>query len=194
MEPLEKRVADRMKAEATKLRSEQMALAKGKQALIKEVTKPQAAMTKMFTQLEDAGRPSQAVMDAGVAGCKTLASLAGKLLRVNEQIAEHSAALAKLDDPAERERRVAAAQAMGVEDKPLTGVEAAEAVLIRRGKATHVTDLTREALESGVWRVKGGTPTQTMSAYLAKEAAKPAGKFVRVAPGVFDLRKEVVES
>jgi hypothetical protein len=82
---------------------------------------------------------------------------------------------------------------MGVTEKPLTGVGAAEIVLIRRGKATHVTDITREVLESGLVKLSGKTPEQTMSAYLAKEAAKTGGKFVRVEPGVFDLRTREAE-
>lgn len=188
MDVLEKRVQDRIALEARQLRAEQMKLGKRKQALVREAQRGQAAVTKLFAALEGEKSPTKQVTEAGTTAFKTLAKVARQMVSVNEQLAENSSMLATLENPKERERRVAEAKEFGVAEKPLSGLEAAEMVLIKRGRATHVTDLTRTALASGVVRLTGKTPEQTMSAYLAKAVGRPDSRFVRVAPGVFDLR------
>jgi HB1, ASXL, restriction endonuclease HTH domain len=189
MDALEKRVAERMAAEAKELRDLQMALGRRKQATIKSVASQRKHMDKLFEVLADGGKPTKSVLDKGTAALRLMSKAAKDIVCVNEQMAVNAGKLAKLDDPAERERRLKLAHDMGAGEKPLTGVEGAELVLIREGKAMHITDLTKEVLETGIVKLSGKTPEQTMSAYMAKEAAKDDGMFVRLAPAVFDLRE-----
>lgn len=192
MDVLQKRVLDRMNHERKTLRDDQMRLGHERKALTKAAQKAIDAQAKLLGALGDGKTPTKAVRTAGEAAPKAVGAALRKLTAITEQMGTNAAALTLLDDPAERDRRVACAQELGVTDKPLTGVEAAEMILIREGRPRHITDLTREVLETGIVKLSGKTPQQTMSAYLAKEAAKVGGRFVRVAPGVFDIRRDPV--
>jgi hypothetical protein len=110
-----------------------------------------------------------------------------------ERRAEALKALRALESDKEFDRRVKAAkkiEAKGGEaigEVAMSGAKAAEVVLLSQGRPMHYTEITRVALETGVVKLTGKTPEATMSAYLAK-AAKAGDTFVRVEPGIFDLK------
>ncbi len=101
--------------------------------------------------------------------------------------AANAAKLATLETKAELDRRMKLAVALGVE-KPLTGPEGAVVVLLHHGKPMHVDDISREMMETGLFKTTGKTPHQTISAYLAKHA-KAGDRFVRVAPATYEARQ-----
>lgn len=76
---------------------------------------------------------------------------------------------------------------------PVSARDAAEVVLLAEGKALHYREISRLALERGLVKVRGkrkpnlDRTTKTMRSYLAGCAAK-GEKFVRIDPGVFDLK------
>jgi hypothetical protein len=97
--------------------------------------------------------------------------------------------LTVLDDPKERERRVAEAEklaALREEGKKPSAKDVAKAILENEGRAMHYRDITRAAQEGGLVELSGKTPEATINAMLAV-AAKAKDTFVKVAPGVFDL-------
>lgn len=194
MDVLQKRVLDRMALERKTLHADQMRCGAERKTLAKAAQKAIDAQGKLLAALGEGKTPTKAVRSAGEAAPKAVGAALRKLAALAEQMDANAAALTLLDDPAEKDRRVARAQELGVTDKPLTGIEAAELILIREGRPRHITDLTREVLETGTVKLSGKTPQQTMSAYLAKEAAKVGGRFVRVAPGVFDIRRDAVSA
>jgi hypothetical protein len=187
MDAVEKRVLDRITVERKSLQGAQMKLGKTRATALKDATKARKAVEALFTALEGDG-PTARVAATGTDALAALPKIARTLMGLNDKIATNAQMLATLEDPKERDRRVKQAKELGGDDATLTGVEAAELVLIRRGKAMHVTDITREVMETGIVKLKGATPHQTMSAYMSREVAKPNGKFVRLDPGFFDLR------
>lgn len=63
---------------------------------------------------------------------------------------------------------------------------AAITVLLQHGPQ-HFREITRIAIDSGLFKTKGKTPAQTMNAMLAVDAKSEKPMFKRVAPGVFEL-------
>lgn len=186
MNAVEKRVQTRIKQEGKALRGEQAALTKRRKAAQSEADKIVHGIDAAMQALRD-GHVLSAQQEKVMAKAGTLTRLSRTIAGLNAELAVVAEKLARLDTPEELQRRIAAAAELGVGDEPMSGPAAAEAVLIHKGKAMHVEDITREMLESGTVRLTGKTPTQTVSAYLAKKAAK-GDTFVRVAPGVFDLK------
>jgi hypothetical protein len=79
------------------------------------------------------------------------------------------------------------ARKLGV-DEPVPGPEAARIVLLHEGHEMRVGDISRMMLETGIVKLSGKTPVQTISAYLAK-AAKKGDTFVRVDAATYDLKE-----
>jgi len=77
--------------------------------------------------------------------------------------------------------------------------EADEVVLLSEGRPMHYREISRVALERGIVAVRGGRrpnpdrTTKTMRSYLA-DCAKQDVKFVRIEPGVFDLKDRTAQS
>lgn len=69
--------------------------------------------------------------------------------------------------------------------------EATEVVLLNAGKPMHYREITRQAIESGLVRVKKGrrkvNADATMKTIRSYLCAEEGDKFVRVGPGVFNL-------
>lgn len=69
--------------------------------------------------------------------------------------------------------------------------EATDVVLLQEGKPLHYREITRKAIENGLVRVKKGKrkpdPDATMKTIRSYLCAAEGDKFVRVAPGIFDL-------
>jgi hypothetical protein len=66
--------------------------------------------------------------------------------------------------------------------------EGARQVLARAKGPLHYREITKRILADGKVKTKGKTPAQSVSAKLATSAAK-GDTFVRVAPGVYDLKE-----
>lgn len=189
MNMLEKRVVARMSVEGKQLRAEQMALGRERVQLGKYADKALANQAKVLEALKDGKALTEAQAGSGPSARKVLARVEVQLVRLNERMDAIAKRLERLDAPGEKNRRVAAAEKLGASDKPLSGVDAAYIVILRNGKPMHYVTVTDELLETGTVKLQGKTPAQTMSAYLAKEAAKPNGRFVRIEPGVFDVKR-----
>lgn len=90
------------------------------------------------------------------------------------------------------ELRVAAKEKDGeptpTKPKRMSVRDAAVAVLKMKGRAMHSREITKVALEEGLWRSNGNTPEATLNAALAV-SAKAGETFVRVAPSVYDLKE-----
>jgi hypothetical protein len=75
--------------------------------------------------------------------------------------------------------------------EPVPARKAAEVVLLEEGKPLHYQEIARLAMERKIVKVKKGTTVdqtaKTVRSYLAGCAAENV-RFVRVAPGVFDLK------
>lgn len=77
--------------------------------------------------------------------------------------------------------------------EPVTARQAVEVVLLDAGRPMHYREIARTALERGLVRVRGGrkpneeATIRTVRSYLAG-CAQQGDKFVRIDPGVFDLR------
>jgi hypothetical protein len=76
----------------------------------------------------------------------------------------------------------------------VTAREAVEVVLLDAGRPMHYREIARVALERGIVKVRGGkkpdeqATIRTVRSYLAGSAAA-GDKFVRIDPGVFDLKE-----
>jgi restriction system protein len=70
-----------------------------------------------------------------------------------------------------------------------TARQAAVEVLERAGEPLQVAEIARRVLGLEGVRLGGKTPRATVAALLAVENKKPAGLFVRVAPGRYGLRE-----
>jgi hypothetical protein len=76
--------------------------------------------------------------------------------------------------------------------------EAAKVVLLEAGRPMHYREITQVALEQGIVKVRGGgrkkpNPDATMKtirSFLAGTVAEEDTEFVRVDPGVFDLKPD----
>lgn len=74
--------------------------------------------------------------------------------------------------------------------------EAARIVLLESGRPMHYREIAKVAVEQGIVKVRGkrrkpklDATVKTVRSYLAGEAAREGeGQFVRVDPGVFDIR------
>lgn len=66
--------------------------------------------------------------------------------------------------------------------------EGARRVLARAKGPLHYQEITNRMLAEGLVKTKGKTPSQSVSAKLATNAARE-DTFVRVAPGVYDLKE-----
>ena len=77
--------------------------------------------------------------------------------------------------------------------------EAAEVVLLSEGRPMHYREISRVALERGIVAVRGGRrpnparTTKTIRSYLAGCVQQDV-KFVRIEPGVFDLKDRTAPS
>jgi hypothetical protein len=65
---------------------------------------------------------------------------------------------------------------------------AAEAVLKEHGKPMHSREITKKAIDGGLWKTKGLTPEATINAALAV-SAKKGETFIKVAPSVYGLQE-----
>ncbi len=72
----------------------------------------------------------------------------------------------------------------------MTVLDAAFSVLQSVDAPLHYDEITRRALEAGLWATTGKTPSATMVARLSTDIKKrgAGSQFVRTAPGVFGLR------
>jgi hypothetical protein len=83
--------------------------------------------------------------------------------------------------------------------KKVSAREAAEVVLLSEGRPMHYREISKVALERGIVAVRGGkrpNPARTMKtmrSYLAGCAQQDV-KFVRIEPGVFDLKDRTAKS
>jgi len=81
----------------------------------------------------------------------------------------------------------------------VTAREAAEVVLLSEGRPMHYREISRVALERGIVAVRGGRrpnparTTKTIRSYLAGCVQQDV-KFVRIEPGVFDLKDRTAQS
>jgi hypothetical protein len=189
---MEARVKARLDAEAeVALRDAEqasVAFTKAKDTLDKANGKLTAAVEKVMEGMGKAA--TQAQMDAPAKAVAEVAKATRALVRAKEAYVAACDKAGVLTSDKELARRIKVAEKMGEQAEPMTGKEAAKIVLLRAGKPMHYTDITRQALESGVLKLEGKTPDATMSAYLAK-AAKKGDTFVRVAPGTFDLADRI---
>jgi hypothetical protein len=187
MNAVEKRVAARIKQETRELRADQMTVAKRRKVLETEATKLRGAAEAIFASLSEGVTLTASQTKTAFVEVPKLARIAREFDKLNAQAIENARRLEALDSEAEVARRLNGAKALGAGDEPVAGPEAARLVLLTKGKPMHVEEITREMLEAGVVKLTGKTPTQTVSAYLAK-LAKRGDTFVRIAPGVFDLK------
>ncbi len=69
-------------------------------------------------------------------------------------------------------------------------VAAIEQVLAQAGTPLPAPEITRRALEAGIWKTNGKTPTQTVTARLVVDIKdkQQGSRFQRTAPGVYALR------
>ncbi len=74
--------------------------------------------------------------------------------------------------------------------KPITAKQAAVEVLRHAGEPLNSAEIARRVLEVKDVKLAGKTPEATVAAMLAVENKKPAGLFVRTAPGTYALREE----
>lgn len=72
--------------------------------------------------------------------------------------------------------------------KPVTGKAAMVKVLQAAGEPLKTKELTERALKVKGVALKGKTLAATLAAILATENKKPAGLFIRTAPGTYGLR------
>ena len=96
-----------------------------------------------------------------------------------------------------RENRLAADSADNIarderrtEPASVNAIDAAEAVLHDAASPLSYQEITKRALEQGLWQTKGATPEATINARLATDIKTngPNSRFQRVRPGVFALR------
>jgi hypothetical protein len=186
MEAVQKRVADRMAAERKELQASQMTLGKERIKLGKQIETALAAERKLTDSLRNGNVPSAAAMEAQGKRHKRIAVLVRELEANARHSTENAARLKALESGKELDRRVRVAESLGL-DGPVAGPQAVEVILLHADGPMSVDELSRTALETGVVKLKGKTPTQTISAYLAK-AAKKGDRFVRVGPAMYDLK------
>lgn len=186
MDSLTKRIVARMRDERKQLAAEAVKLAKQRVRLRKQADPKLARTGRIFEALGDGAVPDST--ERALADMARLATIGRQLSRVNARATEVSAALAKLNSDGELDRRVKHGKKLGATDEPMIGVEAARVVLLHAGRPLRIEEITRDALESGLLRLEGETPVQTISAYLAKSAKKD-DVFVRVDPGTYDLKE-----
>jgi hypothetical protein len=153
-----------------------------------------ATLTKMR-------KPTDALLDKLAAGGTLTAAERKRIERIPRLVgAAHAAqranvtadavrqTLARVGTKADLARRIRTAKSLG---EPANAGEAVRAVLVKAGKPVHVKDITREMLESGVVRLDGATPEQTVAGWLARQA-KDGDEFVRVAPGKYATKDALV--
>jgi len=76
--------------------------------------------------------------------------------------------------------------------------DAAEKILMQAKRPLHFREITKRALEQGLFDTAGATPEHTMGAQiyteiLSDQKAHRKGRFVKVGPGIFGLRRLQVE-
>ena len=73
---------------------------------------------------------------------------------------------------------------------PMSGADAAYAVLLEAGAPMHYRDITARMLEAEIWETDGATPEATISAILVTDMREngDASRFVRESPGFYALR------
>ena len=150
-------------------------------------------LSREVIALDDAGQPvpdekSEALNDAHAAAMKSMTRALGLGTRARN-IRERRDRVGSASDVAERtataERLAAIAprrKGPGVKGPSMRS--AAIIVLLEHGPAAHFREITRLAQESGLFKTKGKTPAQTMSAMLSTDKT---GAFKKVAPGVYEL-------
>lgn len=151
-----------------------------------------AATIKLAKAVEDL--TTEAKRTAAKAAYKAQGVALSAYMRACDDAAAAHATFKALGDDKEFARRLKTAKALdkkaGSDGTPMSGTAAAEVVLLNAGHAMHYTEITRIALETGIVKLAGKTPTATMGAYLAK-ATQAGDTFVRVEAGVFDLKARV---
>lgn len=72
----------------------------------------------------------------------------------------------------------------------MTAIEAAFEILQRAGKALHYAEITKQAIDGGLWSSDGATPDATLNAELSTDIKEQgeASRFARVGKGVYSLR------
>jgi hypothetical protein len=183
MSAVEKRISAQLKADIKQVDVERKQLQKEHAALVKEGAKLMSAQTQAWADLSENG------VTTSPEPSPRLARVMRELATLNQKIGDANARHMKLTDEGEMARRVELASKLGVGDEPMSGPDAAKAVLLYHGKAMRVEDITRDMLEAGTVKLQGRTPAQTVSAYLAK-GAKKGDTFVRISPGTFGLKKD----
>ena len=73
---------------------------------------------------------------------------------------------------------------------PMNSLDAAERILKEAGESLHYEEITRRALEKGLWATRGKTPAATINARLCDDLNRwrENSRFVRCGPGVFGLQ------
>lgn len=185
---VESRVQARLDADVKTAENAHAAAEKNLKAALKAKDAAEAKMTKAVAAMIDTTvGVTDAKRDVMLEAHKAFGKSLNAVVRAKRALDATKVVHATLTDPKEFARRMKTAETMGDGGEPLSGAAAAEIVLLQAGKALHYTEITRLALESGVLKLDGKTPEATMSAYLAK-AAKKGDTFVRVEPGIFDLK------
>lgn len=112
----------------------------------------------------------------------------GERVRRVQQALERVGSAADVTERMTTAERLAAlpARRKGPGEKGPSMRSAAISVLLDHGPQ-HFREITRIAKESGLFRTKGKTPEQTMSAMLAVDAKGSDPMFKRVAAGVYDI-------
>lgn len=205
-EGVDERVRARIAAEVDKLATEAEAVEKDHAAQHKEYERANKALgelEKKIAKLDEARKPIPAELQeqVTVAHRRVMRAQTGAIGAANRmaRIVEQTT---KLADPREFERRKRTAERLdglraradkretGDGDAPprMTGKRAATLILQQAGKPLHYREITRLALEGGLIKTAGKTPDATMNAMLAT-AAKDGDTFVRLDPGIFDLKE-----
>lgn len=183
MNAVEKRIAAQLKADIKASESALKVVEAKRAKLSTEGTKIRNVLDGQWEKLTTYVnvKPDEAL-------AKRLISVMNEIVKLNTKVLSLKATHEQLSSPGELERRTTLAVALGVGDEPMSGPKAAQVVLLHAGKALPVDEITRTMLEAGTVKLAGKTPGQTISAYLAK-AAKRDDTFVRISPGVFDLKE-----
>ena len=73
---------------------------------------------------------------------------------------------------------------------PISSLDAVEQILKKAGEPLHYEEITRRALEKGLWATRGKTPAATINARLCDDLNRwrESSRFVRCGPGVFGLQ------
>lgn len=203
-----KRVDARIEQEKKEIQAEITQAGKTRADAVAEHDAANAKLDKLSDEAikaEDAGKEfaegkQKELNDANARTLRAINTVVG----VGTKVTRLKAELDALDQPKERERRIAQAERLdglkatatgkgkgeGKGTRGPTAKDAAAAILRDARKPLHYREITKRGLDSGMFKLKGKTPEATINSMLAVDA-KNDGVFVKVDAGVFDLRERV---